>query len=240
MNNSKRQSTFKPLWKGLFEYQEALSFQLECVQKVLEHRNEHQNKIRNEKSKDSPEETKRKSQTGNYIIGLEHPSVITLGIRGNSKEDVFFPFNSSQIPVVQVDRGGQATLHSPGQLVIYPILDLKELSWSVKDFIQDLLLTTQDLFSHLGVKTNLQLNDQTGLYTENGKIAFCGLRVKNGISFHGISINIKNDLSLFQCIRSCGVREAQLTSLEKELGDNPELEVIFQMWFKLYKERINR
>jgi lipoyl(octanoyl) transferase len=134
------------------------------------------------------------------IMGLEHPAVITLGRRMKSTDF----FATSDIPVVQSTRGGLATIHSEGQLIIYPIMNLRSQGLGVKELVCKLLETTQATMNDYSIESFID-DKNVGLYTKNGKIAFCGLEIKEGISQHGISINISNDLGLFSEIVSCGV-----------------------------------
>jgi lipoyl(octanoyl) transferase len=167
------------------------------------------------------------------IIGLEHPAVISLGRRADSSEI----FNQNQIPVAQATRGGLATIHSEGQLVIYPIMELSRLNLGVRDFVSLLLRTTQMCFQNLGVVTYLD-DENIGLYTQHGKIAFCGLQIKNRISLHGISINISNDLELFQNIRSCGFAKLDLDRLENYRTDVSLLQ-FYKMWIEVFLGQMN-
>ncbi len=166
---------------------------------------------------------KAKSGRNNMILGLEHPAVITLGRRANSEE-----VHSTLIPVIKASRGGLATLHSEGQLVIYPILQLSQFKLGVRDYVHLLLQTTENVFLKLNLRTYKDdLN--IGLYTERGKIAFCGLEIKNGISQHGISINISNDLSLFDNIISCGFQKPDLDKLGNYRTDIG-LRAFYELW----------
>lgn len=165
------------------------------------------------------------------IIGLEHPAVISLGRRANESEI----FNQNHIPSVQATRGGLATIHSEGQLVIYPIMELSQLNMGVRDFVSLLLRTTQMCFQHWGVKTYLD-DENIGLYTEKGKIAFCGLQIKNRISLHGISINISNDLNLFQNIRSCGFTKLDLDRLQNYRTDVSLLQ-FYKIWIDIFLDQ---
>ncbi len=167
------------------------------------------------------------------IIGLEHPAVISLGRRADSSEI----FNQNQIPVAQATRGGLATIHSEGQLVIYPIMELSRLNLGVRDFVSLLLRTTQMCFQNLGVVTYLD-DENIGLYTQHGKIAFCGLQIKNRISLHGISINISNDLELFQNIRSCGFAKLVIDRLENYRTDVSLLQ-FYKMWIEVFLGQMN-
>lgn len=170
------------------------------------------------------------SQNTIALIGLEHPDVLTLGYRAQASEEVL----SSQLPIVQSTRGGLATIHSLGQLVIYPIINIKNHRLGVREYICLLLKTTQELLAELGVTSWID-TDQIGLYTENGKIAFCGVQIKNGISQHGISLNVRNDLRLFDQIRSCGFLNPKLDRLQNYQVTHT-LEELFQMWTKIFKK----
>ncbi|MCE3010187.1 MAG: lipoyl(octanoyl) transferase LipB [Proteobacteria bacterium] len=158
------------------------------------------------------------------VLGLEHPAVITLGKRGTS-EDVYQ--RDSRVPVVQVDRGGQATLHHPGQLVIYPILNFQNMGFQPRTWVEFLLRVTQGTLEKLGVAT--EHSDGAGLETKRGKIAFLGVRLRQGMSTHGLSINCCNDLQQFQWIRPCGVQGRALDKLENwAIKHSPE--DVFKLW----------
>jgi lipoyl(octanoyl) transferase len=144
------------------------------------------------------------------ILGFEHPAVVTLGKRSQEDLDVMA---SNSIPVCNIDRGGHATLHSRGQLVIYPIVKLAQFQMSIREFVECLHLVTQKCLSQAGLQA--EIKDSPGLFTENGKIAYIGLRVDRGVTRHGLAVNIRNDLSLFSNIRSCGVDQAEHDSLHK-------------------------
>lgn len=157
------------------------------------------------------------------LLGCEHPLVYTLGRRA-SIQDLLF----SDLPAVQTDRGGQVTLHSPGQLVIYPIVNLAFWKLGVRDFVELLLETTEATLKSWGVDT--QRIDSAGLVTEEGKIAFLGLRVDRGVTRHGLSLNISNDLSHFQSIIPCGQRGAAIDRLQRVVVPTPTLEQAFKSW----------
>lgn len=167
------------------------------------------------------------------ILGLEHEPVITLGKRGEFAKDIAA---DSELPVVRVDRGGQATLHSPGQLVIYPILPLKKINLSVKEYVEELHATTEQLLKNYGIETERGL--ESGLYTANGKLAFFGVRVEQGVTCHGLSLNVSNDLGLFQAIRSCGVFSARLDAMAA-YGKNAPLQMLFQEWTTIFGQRLS-
>lgn len=169
------------------------------------------------------------------LLGLEHPTVITLGVRGKAAVDLLDV--SAGIEVFPTDRGGQATLHSPGQLVIYPILPWRRWGISPKCCVHLLLETTVDLLREHGVKAFIS-PEGTGIYTSQGKIAFCGLRLQQGVSRHGLSLNLSNDLTLFKSIRPCGSASEHLTSWAKEVGQTPDSKIVFQEWAAHLRTRL--
>lgn len=164
------------------------------------------------------------------IMGLEHHAVITLGRRMKTEELL----SSGDIPVVQSTRGGLATVHSEGQLVIYPVMNLKAQGWGVKEFVHQLLKVTQTTLTEYHIESFID-EKNVGLYTNDGKIAFCGLEIKEGISQHGISINISNDLRLFSKIVSCGV-----TSLKTDRVCNHISDVTMRDFFEKWTFNFNQ
>ena len=140
------------------------------------------------------------------FLGFESKKpVITLGFRSD-KNHILWPekkLKESNISQMEIHRGGEATLHSPGQLVIYPILSLPKLGLKVKDFISVLENITQSVLEDFGISTQKE-GKYAGLYTKTGKICFFGIHISEGVSQHGLSVNIDNDLNLFGSIKSCG------------------------------------
>lgn len=165
-------------------------------------------------------ENEVRSAQVDQILGLEHPKVITLGKRSHLE---------TEIPdghVVYVDRGGEATLHSEGQLVIYPIVNLAD-RMSVREWVDFLIETTRKTLATIGIQT--QVGDHSGLWTEAGKIVFLGLRVRHRVSTHGLAINVQNDLRLFEPMKSCGVRRAAMDSVGRR-GLNVNTLEVFEIW----------
>jgi len=197
-------NNFEASYLGLIEYQKAADLQTDIFQVV-------------------------KNKGLSAVIGLEHPAILTLGHR----LDLESTFAHLEIPKVKSTRGGLMTIHSEGQLVIYPILDLRERGWGVKTYVCKLLQTTQKLLAELGIESKVDV-EAIGLHTAAGKIAFCGIQVKNGISLHGISLNVRNDLSLFRQILSCGVQNAELDRLQN-YDVNLTLEELFQRWVRIFR-----
>jgi lipoyl(octanoyl) transferase len=173
------------------------------------------------------------------ILGMEFHPVITLGIRGDQNSDLLQPPNEIPIPVVQTDRGGQATLHTPGQLVIYPTMDLKTYGIGVRDFVCVLTKATTSVLKTYGV--DAFASDSPGVYTHKGKIGFLGIRMDRGVVRHGIAINIRNDVSVFNHIKSCGVSSAKLDRLQDyPAGENVDLQMFFHQWTKAFSQELQQ
>lgn len=142
-----------------------------------------------------------------YLLGLEHFPVITLGLSAQAQDILVSPriLKQKQVEVIWTRRGGRATCHSPGQMVIYPIVPLKKFQLSIKQYVYLLEDVTRDFLRSLGVDLVKQKKGPAAIYTQKGKIAFFGVQIQKGITFHGLSINISNDLEFFSLIRSCGI-----------------------------------
>lgn len=168
-----------------------------------------------------------------YVIGLEHPALLTLGYRAERSLEVL---PHSTLPIQSTTRGGLATIHSEGQLVIYPVMNLKELNLGVKEYVSLLLTTTQDLLGFLNIDSYIDTK-AVGLYTHYGKLAFCGIQIKNGVSQHGLSLNVRNDLSLFSEIRACGCENAKFDSLSR-YGVTHTLSELYQIWIRIFEKKL--
>jgi lipoyl(octanoyl) transferase len=166
------------------------------------------------------------------LIGCEHPSVVTLGVRGNQQDLV--PLKTLQMPVLECDRGGQATIHSPGQLVIYPILPVRFLGWGAQDLYKLLSQVSQTVLRDLGIPT--EEGKSPGLFLSGKKLVFFGFRIERGVSRHGLSINVSNDLGLFTTIRPCGVSDQAMTSLAQHRVQLSTGQ-IFDLWQREFLEQ---
>tara|TARA_B100001179_G_scaffold60343_1_gene41607 strand:- start:1031 stop:1654 length:624 start_codon:yes stop_codon:yes gene_type:complete len=139
---------------------------------------------------------------------LEHQPVFTLGL-GGSEKHILSPGN---IPVIRSDRGGQATYHGPGQLVVYFLLNLRRLGWGPKRLIHQLEELIITLFREYGINSS-RVDGAPGVYVGGEKIASIGLKIKRGFSYHGISINLDMDLEPFLRINPCGSDSLKVTQL---------------------------
>ncbi len=143
---------------------------------------------------------------------LQHPPVYTLGQAGR-REHLLDP---GDIPVIQVDRGGQVTYHGPGQLVIYLLLDLKRRQLGIKHLVRDMEQAVIDCVAGYGLQAERREN-APGVYVEGAKLAALGLRVRRGCCYHGLSLNVDMDLEPFSRIHPCGYPGLKVTQL-RDLG----------------------
>lgn len=174
------------------------------------------------------------------ILGVEHPSVITLGKRAIPEEEIKIDINSLDdlnIQYYKVERGGHATMHSPGQLVIYPIFNITEYGLSVRDYLCALQKSTIAFFKEIGINVYAK-EDSPGIYTTTGKIAFFGIRVKKGITFHGLAINVSNEIEDFSLIRSCGANTETFDKISS-YGIQKPLSELYAMWTDAFLKEIN-
>lgn len=150
----------------------------------------------------------RNAQTPDEIWFTEHPPVFTLGLNA-SREHLLAP---GDIPVIQIDRGGQVTYHGPGQLMVYPMIDLKRSGLGVRALVTALEKTIVALAAHYGCDAEARA-DAPGVYVAGKKIASVGLRVRRGASYHGMALNIDVDLEPFSRINPCGFHDLEVTDL---------------------------
>ncbi|WP_409524834.1 lipoyl(octanoyl) transferase LipB [Nitrincola sp. MINF-07-Sa-05] len=150
----------------------------------------------------------RGDDTPDEIWYLEHQPVYTQGQAGKAEHVL----NPGDIPVIQVDRGGQVTYHGPGQLVVYLLLNLRRRKLGVRDVVTLMENAVIELLSSQGV-TAMARPDAPGVYVENAKIASLGLRVRRGCSFHGLALNVAMDLEPFQRINPCGYAGMPITQV---------------------------
>ncbi|MFJ3525086.1 lipoyl(octanoyl) transferase LipB [Pseudomonas sp. NPDC090203] len=155
----------------------------------------------------------RDRQTPDEIWLVQHPPVFTQGQSGKP-EHLLLP---ADIPVVQVDRGGQVTYHGPGQLVVYLLLDVRRLGFGVRELVTRIENSLIDLLASYGV-TAAARPEAPGVYVDGAKIASLGLRIRNGCSFHGLALNVDMDLEPFQRINPCGYAGLAMTQLRDLAG----------------------
>lgn len=170
----------------------------------------------------------RDNHTEDEIWLLEHNPVYTQGFNGQDKH--LLKHNS--IPVVRTDRGGQITYHGPGQLIVYPLIDLRRHKMGVRDMISCLENTVITLLAEYNIDAYAR-KDAPGVYCAEAKIASLGLRVKRGACYHGLSLNIDMDLQPFADINPCGYAGMQMTDM-KTLGATVDMAAVKQQFVSVF------
>tara|TARA_B100001057_G_scaffold317134_1_gene317283 strand:+ start:16 stop:627 length:612 start_codon:yes stop_codon:yes gene_type:complete len=147
-----------------------------------------------------------------FIVLVEHDHVYTLGKNANSSNIL-----NKACDIIQTARGGDVTYHGPGQLVAYPIINLKMRKIGVKSYVEMVEKLISDTLIHYGLESHIPFKE-TGVWVEDRKIASIGIHVSRGVTMHGLAININTDLSYFENIISCGIKGVKMTTVDKELG----------------------
>ncbi len=202
-------------WLGRVPYNEALALQLETHQKVVA------------------------GEIPNTLLLLEHPPVYTFGKRGGtefllrSKEDLA----QAGAEVVSTDRGGLVTFHGPGQLVGYPILHLPSLRLGLTDYIGALLDSLVSALGQLGLTATASM-ERPGVWHGDRKIGAVGVRLEDRVTYHGFALNVATDLSWFDNIVACGLRDVETTSLAQEIDNPPGVEEMGRLVGGALQERL--
>lgn len=152
----------------------------------------------------------RGAESPDRIWFCEHPPVFTLGMAA-SREHVLAP---GDIPLVQIDRGGQVTYHGPGQLMIYPLLDVRRAGLGVRALVSALENSVIALLEEAGIAA-VARRDAPGVYVGDRKVASIGLRIRRGSSYHGMALNVDMDLEPFARINPCGMQGLEVTDLRR-------------------------
>jgi lipoate-protein ligase B len=184
------------------EYLEAYDLQLSLVEKV------------------------HSGQEPNTLLLLEHPHVYTKG-RLSKGSDVLLSeedLAAKGVAVLETDRGGQVTYHGPGQLVVYPIVNLKDWGGPVK-YVRALEQVVIATLAEMGITANCE-SGNTGVWTGQGKIAAIGVKISRGIAFHGLALNVNTDLTYYQNIIPCGIADRPVTSMASILREPVDMELV--------------
>ena len=182
---------------------------------------------------------RQQNEIEDTLILLEHPPVLTLGRRGEYG-NILLPLNvleSQGVKVYEVSRGGDVTYHGPGQIVGYPIMDLcnrgkdiKEYVYNVEEVVIRLLLNEFSIHSHREEKK------YTGVWVGDEKITAIGIAVKKWVTMHGFAFNVNTDLSHFKWITPCGITDKSVTSVQKILGKEIDLYMMYELVIKYFGE----
>ncbi len=176
----------------------------------------------------------RSAETDDEIWLLQHPPVFTQGTNGKPEHLL----DLGDIPLQQIDRGGQVTYHGPGQLVVYLLLDLRRRNLGVRQLVTMLEQAVIDLLREYGISAQRR-SDAPGVYVNGDKIAALGLRVKRNGCYHGLSLNVDMDLQPFDRINPCGYSGLGVTSLA-QLGSNDSVESVGKKLATWLTQALNR
>ena len=175
----------------------------------------------------------RDERTPDEIWLLQHPRVFTQGQAGKAEHVLA----AGDIPVVQVERGGQVTYHGPGQLVAYLMLDLRRLDLGVRELVTTMEQSLVDLLAGYGIEAAPKA-DAPGVYVAGDKIASLGLRVSRGCSFHGLALNVDMDMSPFLRINPCGYAGLKMVQMRELLPAPPAFDEVAQRLEQVLRGRL--
>lgn len=175
----------------------------------------------------------RDAGTADELWLTEHQAVFTQGLNGRA-EHLLAP---GEIPVVQVDRGGQVTYHGPGQLVLYCLLDILRLGLGVRGLVGRIEQSVIELLNGYGIEA-VTRPGAPGVYVDGAKIAALGLRIRKGCCYHGLSLNVDLDLEPFSRINPCGFRGLAVTRLS-DLGVDDSLQTVGDRLAAILTERLS-
>ena len=153
-----------------------------------------------------------KNDSNNFLIIVEHDHIYTLGKNANSSNVL-----NRICEIIPTQRGGDVTYHGPGQLVAYPIINLKKRKIGVKSYVAMIEKLISNILFDYGLKPHVPIKE-TGVWIDDRKIASIGIHVSRGVTMHGLAINVNTDLTYFDNIISCGIEGVKMTSMDKELG----------------------
>ena len=173
------------------------------------------------------------------IFLCEHPSVLTLG-RLAKTEHILTPREDLErqgIAVHEIDRGGEVTLHSPGQLVVYSILDLRNYKMDLHWYLHQLEQVVIDFLKEFAILSD-RLLGKTGVWVGQNKIASIGVGVKKWITFHGLAVNVNTDLNLFSLIKPCGL-DVRMTSIQKIIKQKVKMDLAKKEMLKVFAQNFH-
>jgi len=159
-------------------------------------------------------EQRQNDRSADLLLFVEHPHVYTLGRGGNALNVL----SAQEVPVHRTSRGGDVTYHGPGQLVVYPIIDLgSKLRKDVHRYVRNLEMAAIQTLADYGLVA-IRRPPHTGIWLDDRKIAAIGVAVRRRVTYHGLALNVNTDLSYFNRIIPCGLTWAEVTSMKKEIG----------------------
>jgi lipoyl(octanoyl) transferase len=215
-----KQTQFTDL--GLIDYQKAWDYQTNLFNKILAVKSENRSRSSNEQL-----------STNNYLIFCEHPHVYTLGKSGDKKNLILPTSDLSSIGAnfYNINRGGDITYHGPGQIVVYPIIDLENFFTDIHQYMRTLEEAVIQTLNEFNIEAGrikgltgvwLDINDQR----KARKICALGVKTSRWVTMHGLALNANTELSYFANIVPCGITDKAVTSMEKELNSTQDLEQV--------------
>lgn len=182
-------------------------------------------------------ERRIRGEIPDVLVLVEHPHVITLGRKHPTQPPLRVP---QDVPVYEVERGGEATYHGPGQLVGYPLLKLEGEERDLHRYLRELEALLIAVVGDFGIEAQRR-EGATGVWTRSGrKIASLGVAVRRWVTYHGFALNVSTDLSYFQLISPCGLPGSVMTSMERELRRSVALEAVKERICARFAERFRR
>jgi len=182
-----------------------------------------------------------KEDIQNYLLFVEHPPVYTLGKSGDAANMLIntIELSTKQAEFIKVDRGGDITFHGPGQLVVYPIFDLESFGLGVKNYVERLEDIVIRVLSSYGIQAE-RMDGAAGVWIDTTKpnprkICAIGVKCSRYVSMHGFALNVNTDLNYFKSINPCGFVDKGVTSIQKELGQEVELQGVKDEVLKQFK-----
>lgn len=215
-----KQATFIDL--GLMDYQKAWDYQTVLFNKTLAIKSENRNRADNEQL-----------PTSNYLLFCEHPHVYTLGKSGDEKNLIIPTSDLSSIGAnfYNINRGGDITYHGPGQIVVYPIIDLENFFTDIHVYMRTLEEAVIQTLSEFNIEAG-RIKGLTGVWLDVDdqrkarKICALGVKTSRWVTMHGLALNVNTDLSYFNNIVPCGITDKAVTSMEKELNSTQDLKQV--------------
>ncbi len=217
--NARRNASTRVVDLGLMDYSQAWSYQDSLFQRILEIK---------KKNRDLPET--EQVLTSNYLLVCEHPPVITLGKSGDRKNLLATPEQLSALGATYVptNRGGDITFHGPGQLVVYPVIDLENFFTDISRYMRSLEEAVIRTLAAYGIKAD-RVPGLTGVWLTDGlarKICALGVKTSRWVTMHGLALNVNVDLAFFDLIVPCGINDKAVTSMKKETGISYDLDEV--------------
>ena len=172
-------------------------------------------------------EAKKAGDAADYLVFVEHPPVITFGRSGKKEHLRATREELAQrgVEVFEVERGGDVTFHGPGQVVGYPVIDIKRAGLGVSEYLRTIEAILLEALAAFGIEAFTR-KGLTGVWIKSGKIAAIGVAVRRWITFHGFALNVNMDTKAFECIVPCGLVGESVTSMAEALGGTADVEAI--------------